>query len=324
VSGIRLGVLGAGIMGQRVAQAARDSGRFTVTAVADVDPARADALAAQFGATAFPDADRLLAGMPVDAVYIGLPHHLHLPACLAAGVADVHVLVDKPLCNTLREAEQIQAVAKASGRAWVVGFSYRFRSEWRRAQEVIASGEIGEPYFVVDVITEAAESLPGWYWDAASGGGILQLQAHHSFDRIGWLVGREPTRLAASTVGSPGGVARSAQVSVDYPGPVAAGISLSFGLGYAAPPATLCVVHAEDGLVQLDADRTLRIVTPAGRRLERHTRDDWLGRELHAFADAIDGRADGVPTVEDGIRALRCAVLAERAAALGTWVSVDG
>lgn len=321
---IRLGVLGAGIMGQRVAQAARDSGRFTVTAVADIDGSRADALAAEFGATAFPDVDRLLAGGPVDAVYVGLPHQLHLPACLAAGAADVHVLVDKPLCNTLDEAEQIQAVAEVSGRAWVVGFSYRFRSEWRRAHQVIASGEIGEPYFVVDVITEAASAMPGWYWDPASGGGVLQLQAHHSFDRIGWLLGREPARLAASTTGSPTGVARSAQVSVDYPGPVAAGISLSFGLGYTAPPATLCVVHAERGMVQLDADRTLHVATPAGHRIEPHEHDDWLGRELHAFADAIDGRAESLPTVEDGVRAVRCAVLAQRAAELGTWVSFDG
>jgi len=310
-------------MGQRVAQAARASGRFTVTAVADVDAGRADALAAEFGAAAYPDVDGLLAGTSVDAVYVGLPHHLHLPACLAAGRADVHVLVDKPLCNTLDEAEQIRAVAEASKRAWIVGFSYRFRSEWRRAQEVIASGEIGEPYFVVDVITEAAASLPGWYWDAASGGGVVQLQSHHAFDRVGWLLGKQPVRLAASTVGLFQGAARSAQVTVHYPGPVTAGISLSFGLGYDAPPATLCVVHAEDGMVQLDADRTLHAVSKAGRRVERHDQDDWLGREVHAFADAIDGYAEGLPTVEDGIRAVRCAVLAERAAELGSWVAFD-
>ena len=70
----------------------------------------------------------------------------------------------------------------------MVGFSYRFRAEWQRAREFVAAGRIGDPLVVTDVIAEAAESTPGWYWDPGSGGGVLQLQSHHCFDRIEWML----------------------------------------------------------------------------------------------------------------------------------------
>jgi predicted dehydrogenase len=324
VSALRLGVLGAGLMGQRIAEAAAGTGRFTVAAVADIDKVRADGLASQFGADSFGGVDELLARSDLDAVYIGLPHHQHLAACLAAAEADLHVLIDKPLCNTLDEAQQILAAASASSRVWMLGFSYRFRSEWRRAQAAIAAGAIGKPYFVSDVVVEAYRSTPGWYWDAASGGGVIQLQSHHCFDRIAWLLGAAAQRVSCAVVRLPAGAEESAQIAVEYAGGVVAGISLSFGLAYESAPRTLFVVQGEDGMIQLDFSRTLRIVTADGVVEENHDGDDWLGRELAEFALAIDGSLTGYPALPEGVAALRGAVAAAQAAQAQTWVGVDG
>src|SRR4051794_16701517 len=154
MSTIRLGILGAGIMGRRFAAAAASSGRFTIAAVGDADPILADALAGEHAAVAAGGIDELF-GASMDAVYIALPHHLHVAACLAGADAGVHVLVDKPLCTTPDDAERILAAANGSPAVWGVGFSYRFRSEWRRIRDLVVGGAIGDPYFVTDLIVEA-------------------------------------------------------------------------------------------------------------------------------------------------------------------------
>ena len=320
---IRLGVLGAGIMGSRVAAAATDTGRFIVTSVADANPDLAAALAADHGAAALHSVDELFDGPPIDAVYVGLPHHLHLPACLAAASAGTHVLIDKPLCNSLEEAGKISAAGRRSTKVWMVGFSYRFRSEWRRAREIIRSGGIGMPYAVSDLVFEAYRKTPAWYWDAASGGGTLQLQSHHAFDRIGWLLGTTPTQVACRVVRLPGGADKSAMISVEYESGAAASISLSFGLSYDAPPKTLFVVQGESGMLQIDEARTLRVVTADGMTVEHHPDDEWLRRELAGFAEAIDGVSTDYPSIADGVAALLCAVASAKSARLNTWVSVD-
>ncbi|MDI1290293.1 MAG: Gfo/Idh/MocA family oxidoreductase, partial [bacterium] len=132
---VRLGLLGAGAMGQRVAHAATSSGRFDIVSIADSNQSLASALASEYGATAYDDVGTLCAAGDLDGVYVGLPHHLHASACVAAADADLHVLIDKPLCNTLAEADLIRDSASASTRTWMVGFSYRYRAEWRRAEE---------------------------------------------------------------------------------------------------------------------------------------------------------------------------------------------
>lgn len=324
MTGIRLGVLGAGIMGERLARAAVGTGRFTVTAVADTDLDRARELAGRYAASAHAGIEELFTAADIDAVYIALPHHLHRPACLAAAAAGVHVLVDKPLCATVEDADQILAAAKDSPAVWMVGFSYRFRSEWRRTHSLVSSGAIGTPYFVSDVVVEAYASTPAWYWEAASGGGVLQLQSHHTFDRQRWLLGRPAVQVACTVVPLPGGTERSVQISADYGDGAISGTSLSFGLGYDAhQPRTLFVIQGETGMIQLDDTRTLRLITGDGIRTEEHDRDDWLGREITEFAEAVDGSLTRYPSLDDGVAALRGVVAAARAARTGMWVRLD-
>lgn len=319
---IRLGIVGAGIMGRRVAEAAVRTLRFEVAAVADSDLDRANSLAAEFGASSYASVRALCAAGEVDAVYVALPHHLHLEACLAAAEADLHVLVDKPLCNTVEEADQIGDVAAASTKVWMVGFSYRFRAEWQRAEALVTAGEIGVPYFVSDTAFEAYRSTPSWYWDVASGGGTLQLQSHHSFDRLAWLLKSTPAQIACRVVRSPSTAEISAQISAAYESGVVAGISLSFGLAYDAAPRTLFVLQADRGMLQIDDQRTLRITTADGTTVENHADDDWLSREIWAFASAIAGDEPGYPGIAEGREALQCALTAGRAASAAGWVSL--
>jgi predicted dehydrogenase len=319
---VRLGVIGAGIMGDRVARAAAALDDYKVTAVADADPARAGALAGDLGAAAFQDAEALLSAGLTDAVYIGVPHRLHLPVCLQAAAARMHVLVDKPLCNTEAEAEAIEAAALSSGATWMVGFSYRFRAEWRRARELVAAGRIGEPVAITDVIAEAAERTPPWYWDPGSGGGVLQLQAHHCFDRISWLTGRAVRDVSCWVHAPPAGAPTVAHIAAGLEGGALAAVALTFGTSYTAPVRALFVLQGTTGQLEITHDGDLTMSAACGGLIEHYGGDDWLSRELTEFAGAVQRGAPSTATVADGRAALSCALAAAQSATTGARVVV--
>ena len=117
---LRVGLIGCG--GISRAHAAgyrlnRDVAR--VVAVCDARRDEAVARAEELGAEAvYDDYRHLLAargGDAVDAVDICLPHHLHAEVAIAATRASKHVLVEKPIANTLAEAQAMVEAAQAAG-----------------------------------------------------------------------------------------------------------------------------------------------------------------------------------------------------------------
>ncbi|WP_238007112.1 Gfo/Idh/MocA family oxidoreductase [Dactylosporangium sp. AC04546] len=311
---MRLGIVGAGIMGAKVAATAARLPGVEVAAVADPVPARAAAL----GGTPFTGWRELLDAGSVDAVYLGLPHDAHADACAEATARGVHVLIDKPLCTTVAEADRIIAARDAAGVVVMVGFSYRFRAEWLAARRLVADGAIGEPLSVTDVIAEAATDTPAWYWDAARGGGILHLQSHHCFDRLPWLVGAPMAEVTCRTAGE-----SAAAITATFAGGAVGGISLSFGRTHHAEPRSLTVVQGTAGQLRIEQGGVLAVSTAGEHRVESHAGDDWLHRELAAFVAACTGADTAFPTAEDGRQAVVSAVAATESARTGQPVRLS-
>jgi predicted dehydrogenase len=120
---LRLGIVGAGIMGAnhaRLAGAVRDA---TVTCVADVDPERAARLAGAVGAQVASIDD---IAEHVDAAVVAVPSELHHDIGLGLMKAGVHVLVEKPLATTIEDAEAMADAADANGVTLMVGHVERF------------------------------------------------------------------------------------------------------------------------------------------------------------------------------------------------------
>ncbi|MFF5233551.1 Gfo/Idh/MocA family protein [Dactylosporangium sp. NPDC000521] len=320
---IRLGIVGAGIMGAKVAATAEGLPGVRVTAVADPVPGRAAALTDRSGGIPFAGFPELLDSGAVDAVYLGLPHDGHADACVEAAASGVHVLIDKPLCNTVAEADRIIAARDAAGIVLMVGFSYRFRAEWLAARRLVADGVIGEPLSVTDVIVEATPDTPSWYWDAGRGGGILQLQAHHCFDRLPWLVGGPLAELTCRTTGLAGEAESAAAITGTFASGAVAGIALSFGRTHVAGPRSLTVVQGSAGQLRIEQGGTLAVSSTAGERAESYAGDDWLRRQLSAFMAACAGPEPAVPAAEDGRLAVVCAAAAAESARTGQPVRLS-
>lgn len=323
---VRLAVWGAGVMGRRVAAAASELPGVEVVAIIDRDLARALEAAREVGALAAVSFEQARQGVEFDAVYIGLPNAAHRDACIAAAEHGVSVLADKPLTVDLDQADEVLAAAAASSGFWMMGFSFRFRGEWRRAREIIRSGEIGTPYFISDNVIEAYRRTPDWYWRQDAGGGTLNLQSHHVFDRWEWLLGASVTSLCVQTL-LPESLANNADADLvaamlaRFGDQVLGSSAMSFGLRYDAQHRIALTVQGTEGMVEIDEGRRITVSTADGVWSEIID-DDWLAVQVEDFVAGVRGVDRGQPSLLEGRRAVRLADAARLSAARGTWVDV--
>jgi len=125
---LRAAVIGVGYLGRFHAQKYAALGAVELVGVADADPGRAAAVAAEVEAAAYPDYRDLLG--QVDLVSVAVPterHYAIVRDCLEAGA---HVLVEKPVTQTVAEAEALIALAKQHHRLLQVGHLERFNPAW--------------------------------------------------------------------------------------------------------------------------------------------------------------------------------------------------
>src|SRR6476619_2687538 len=110
--GIRVGIVGAGWPGTKHAEGYRAAGGFQVAAVADLIPARRQALIGQCpGAAEYADAQAVVEDKSIEAVSLCLPNHLHAPVALAALKAGKHVICETPPAMSAGEAKKTAVAA---------------------------------------------------------------------------------------------------------------------------------------------------------------------------------------------------------------------
>src|SRR5688572_18701387 len=147
MSKIRWGVLStAKIAREKVIPATQRSQFGAVTAIASRDLSRAKAVAAELGIEkAYGSYQELLSDRNVEAVYIPLPNHLHVPWSQRALKAGKHVLCEKPIGLSVAEAEMLAGAAAAHPKLKVMeAFMYRFHPQWQTARQLVQDGRIGQ------------------------------------------------------------------------------------------------------------------------------------------------------------------------------------
>ncbi|MEM2186783.1 MAG: Gfo/Idh/MocA family oxidoreductase [Thermofilaceae archaeon] len=195
---LRFGLAGTGVGGGFIAgalQQLRDEGVAELVAVAGRRAAKTEEFARKYGAKKwYASFDQLLSDPEVDAVAISTPHYLHLPQAVAAIEAGKHVLVDKPMAVTLREADEMIARAERRGVTLGVVFEYRFDPVIERVREHVTWGRLGRLILAEAVVEwyRTREYYAGSDWRGrwvTEGGGALINQAIHTVDLMLWLMG---------------------------------------------------------------------------------------------------------------------------------------
>ncbi len=204
------GIVGCGLIGQKrakaLAAAARiaghDAGRTTATegaqlaACADLDPARAAHLAAQYpGCRAAASWAELLRMEEVQMVVVATAHDSLAEITTAALRAGKHVLVEKPAARTAVELEPVLQAQRDSGQQVRVGFNHRYHRAFRKAFEIVREGSLGPLMFVRARYGHGGRIGYDREWRAQrarSGGGELIDQGVHLIDLARCFLGDFP------------------------------------------------------------------------------------------------------------------------------------
>jgi len=192
------GVLSTATIGIKKVIPAMQSGELCeITAIASRTFEKAQSIARQLHIpNAYGSYEELLDDPEIDAVYIPLPNHLHVPWSIKALEAGKHVLCEKPIALTATEAKELLDTARKYPKLKIMeAFMYRYHPQWQKTRQLIAEGKIGElrtiqsffSYYNVD---------PGDVRNIAEigGGGLMDIGCYCiSLSRF--IFGHEPQRV---------------------------------------------------------------------------------------------------------------------------------
>ncbi len=197
---VRWGVLGAADIAVKQVIPAMQRGRLSrIVAIASRDPAKAEAAARALGIPrAHGSYEALLADPDVEAVYIPLPNHLHVPWSIRAAAAHKHVLCEKPIARTAAEARELLAARDRTGVLVGEAFMVRTHPQWLRVRELVAAGRIGELRHVHGHFSYYRRDPNDVRSKVEWGGGVLLDIGCYPVTLSRWLFDAEPTGVAAT------------------------------------------------------------------------------------------------------------------------------
>lgn len=138
-------ILGAGIGEKHLAAYAQLPDRFVVTHICDLNLELAQRLAFSADAKVCQSIDEILADASIELIDICLPPPLHVPIALKALAAGKHVVLEKPIAGSLREADRlVEAQARSSGRVFPI-FQYRFGRAFETIGRIRQAGFLDKP-----------------------------------------------------------------------------------------------------------------------------------------------------------------------------------
>jgi predicted dehydrogenase len=326
---IRWGVISTALIGtKKVIPGMQRSKRGTVDAISSRDLKRAQAAAKELGIPkAYVSYEELLADPDIDAIYNPLPNNLHVDWTIAALKAGKHVLCEKPLGMSAKDAARIRKVA---GKAHMMeAFMVRHHPQWLKARELVRSGRIGELKAVQVFFTynntdpKNIRNIP-----ETGGGGIYDIGCY------GIVSGRftfesEPSRVVALVDRDPTfKTDRLASVIADFGG----GRVLNFIVGTQVGNHQRVTLGGTKGRIEIlipfnaPPGEPMTIILDNGSELGGASSKgiqtkvvDQYAEEADAFAKAVLGESELPYGVEDGIKNMQIIDAIFRSERTGRW-----
>ena len=202
---LRMGVVGTG-MGRGHMNGYKSHPQAELVAICDIDEKRLAEAAGEMGVKeTYTDSRQMFRRAGLDGVSVAVPNKFHAPLTIDALRCGLHVLCEKPMATTVREAERMQAAAKKAGKNLMINFSFRFTEASYALKQQVDAGAIGDIYFG-RTVWHRFRGIPGfgsWFTDKelAGGGPLIDLGVHR-LDLALWLMGYpEPVAVTGSTYG---------------------------------------------------------------------------------------------------------------------------
>ncbi|AXK67884.1 Gfo/Idh/MocA family oxidoreductase [Burkholderia sp. IDO3] len=345
---IKLAVAGAGLIGRRHIELVQASERCRLSAIVDPSPAARD-VAEAAGVPLYRTLDQLFGECRPDGVVLATPNQLHVAQALECIVAGVPALIEKPVAHTLEEGERLLDAADRGGVPLLVGHHRAHSPILAKARDVIRQGRLGK---IVSVAGSAVFYKPDDYFDIApwrrqAGGGPILINMIHEIGNLRSLCGEIVAVQALSS-----------NVTRGFPVEDTVAINLRFENGalgtfllsdtaasarsweqtsqenksYPTYSDEDCYVIAGDqGSLSVPTMRVKSYARKEDRSwwkpfemaVEAIDRADPLERQLAHFCDVIEGKAQPLVTVFDGLQNLRIIEAIAEAARSGAIVETN-
>ncbi|MEW6156867.1 MAG: Gfo/Idh/MocA family oxidoreductase [Verrucomicrobiota bacterium] len=164
-----------------------------VVAVYSRDPQRAGAFARKHGiAQSFGDLDAVITQSGCDVVDVCLPNFLHHRAVTTAARQGKHVIIEKPLCLTLEEADDMIAVCREHHRKLMYAEELCFAPKYERVRKLVNEGAVGAIYQMRQCEKHSGPHSDWFYDIEQSGGGALMDMGCHGIAWFRWMLGGRP------------------------------------------------------------------------------------------------------------------------------------
>jgi len=289
-------------------------------------------------------AEALQKHMP-NAVIVANPTALHLDVAIPAAEAGCHLLLEKPVSNSLERLDVLQKTAEKSGSKILVGFQFRYHPTLNKARELIQTGALGK---VLTVHAHWGEYLPQWHpWEdyrhsyaarADLGGGVI-VTLTHPLDYLRYLIGDVESLWSFNGHISPleVDVEDIAEIGLKFANGAIGGVHLNY---LQRPPVHRLEIAGTNGTLRWDnADGILHFyempsefgtwnANPPATRLEEFSpfegfeRNHLFVSQMRHFIKVIRGESEPVCTLMDGIRALELALAARRSQQTGKVIQL--
>ena len=346
---VRLAVLGMN-QGSKTARDAAKNPEVDLVAVAGFGEQDAK-IAQELETPIYKDYTLLLKQEQLDAIVISLPNNLHVEAtdrALEAGIKNI--LLEKPIANTVEEAEHIIKACKDAGATLLIGHHRRSSSKYQLLKEVIESGRLGK---IIGIQSNFAVAKPHDYfdvpWHVTKGvGGPLLINAVHDFDDLNYVTGMTPVKVYAAARNTARGkeVADSVSCVVEYK----EGVTCTYFLSDATPGPWNYDLAAQENTfwTMCPGENSMRIFGTKGSfgfpnmdlyyydenaygwtspLIHEHfdvEHNDPMTAELEHFVDLCKGRVtDPRCSGEDGLATLKVVNAIIESAKTGEAVSID-
>ena len=286
--------------------------RVTGLVSGDIDKSRA--LAAQYGVPdrglySYDTYDRIADNPDIHAVYIVLPNSMHAEYAVRAAKAGKHVLVEKPMANTVADCDTMIAAVKQANRQLAVAYRLRYEPYTQAMIKMARDQEFGKTKVIV---CDSGFNIgnPGqWRLTKAMGGGGSMMDIGiYSVNAARYLSGEEPTEVFGMEYSTPGDprfkeVEETITFQMRFPSGVLANCVSSYGTSL-----NRFRVHAEKGSFEMEPAynrRDLQMRVFRGSTVEhRHLREpdhfaammdhlaESAGNNTAPLTDGVDGRND--------------------------------
>jgi len=327
---LRFGILGASRFAfRRMLPAMRTVPDVEVVAIASRDGARAAETARAHGiAKAHASYEALIADPDVDAVYIPLPNHLHVPWSERAAAAGKHVLCEKPIATTTAEARRLIAARDRASVVICEAAMVRVQPRWHAARELVRAGEIGQLRAFIGTFGYSLPDRTDIRYQAAMGGGVLYDTGFYPVTMSRFCFEAEPVAvLARSVLSDHDGVDVLSSAVLEFPHGQAT-LTCGMELG----PMQRALLLGTKGHLDLPiawtpaSNRPSELTLETGPALESPTAErrtfdavDQYAVLIAAFARAAAGQGPAPVPLEDSVKNAAVLEALVRSTTSGRW-----